>query len=296
LKTDQETFFFSIFLVSPVALIIFVLLAYYLYISIYKPINTLISVTETVSQGNLILNFKSSMKNDEIGKLERSFSKMNNNFSSIITQINNATRMLTSTTEQLASSSEEVNSASEEISALTQTISEGAQSQNLKLNNLITMSNDFKLTFEKKITEISQTSSLIENISSQVNILSLNASIEAARAGEYGRGFSVVAENIRKLADESKNSVNKVQETIQKMNIDLSNNITLLIESVDSVTELAHNTAISSEEASAATEEQSAIMEEISASSLELATISKNLEITNQLVFLYITKLHLLTS
>ena len=111
-------------------------------------------------------------------------------------------------------------------------------------------------------------------------MLSLNASIEAARAGEYGRGFSVVADNIRRLADESKISVNKVQDTIEKMHQDLSKNITLLIDTVDAIAIVAQDTASNSEEASASTEEQSATMEEISASAQELAELARNLEQT----------------
>lgn len=72
-------------------------------------------------------------------------------------------------------------------------------------------------TFHQNAQKIEEMTSAISNISSQTNLLALNASIEAARAGENGKGFAVVADEIRKLAEESSNSVQKIEELVHKV-------------------------------------------------------------------------------
>lgn len=89
----------------------------------------------------------------------------------------------------------------------------------------------------RKVDEINSLTTDILNISSQTNLLALNASIEAARAGEAGKGFAVVAEEIRMLADNSRDTANNIQKLSQMVNdavSELSGNAGKMIDFMDS--------------------------------------------------------------
>jgi len=118
----------------------------------------------------------------------------------------------------------------------------------------------------EKTEKINSISEFISSVASQTNMLGLNAAIEAARAGETGRGFSVVADEIRKLAGQSGDTVHEIQALVRNIK--------------DSVT-LAHERSAASlqenEQQAAATQQMSASIEEINALTEELSHLAKDL-------------------
>jgi len=156
-----------------------------------------------------------------------------------IEEISSTTEELSAGTEETAAASEEMNATSLEIEKALESVAMKAQegaatvgkvnelSENMKqkaiasreeaLNIYEGSKRDLQTALEqaKAVNQIDELSNAILEITAQTNLLALNAAIEAARAGEAGRGFAVVAEEIRKLAEGSKNSVTRIQEVTQ---------------------------------------------------------------------------------
>ncbi len=131
--------------------------------------------------------------------------------------INESVKKMTDLVKRINASSESLQRESEEANQL----SEAGESQ---VNHLTTTIQQFKQEMDSMSNELNQLihnleeagqfSNTIKEIAAQTNLLSLNASIEAARAGEHGRGFSVVANEIRKLADMTTKSADRISDQL----------------------------------------------------------------------------------
>jgi methyl-accepting chemotaxis protein/ribose transport system substrate-binding protein len=107
---------------------------------------------------------------------------------------------------------------------------------------------NFIQTLNSNLSEISEFGNLIMNITGQLNLLSLNSRVEAARAGEAGRGFSVVAQEMNKLSDATKDSVTQINNllaNISKSNTKVSESIANVTNTFDMSKEIFHSVKVS---------------------------------------------------
>ncbi len=257
-----------VLILSIVALVLGVIAAWLLTRTITRPIYKAVDAANQLARGDLTVNIGHTA-NDETGQLLRAIGNTAVNLKQMISTISQASLELASSSEELAvvmeqaskgvsqqeSELEQVATAMNEMAttvhdvadnaaqaadAARQADSKASASSDIVQQTIISInalsqnvhdSSDHMHEVEQEVLNINAILDVIRDIAEQTNLLALNAAIEAARAGEQGRGFAVVADEVRSLASRTQGSTQEIQTLIEQLQKKTANTVNVMASS-----------------------------------------------------------------
>jgi PAS domain S-box-containing protein len=282
-----------------------------------------LAIVSNVSEGDLTR--RGSEGEDTLGRVVESVNRMLDHFSTMLTEVKQIGLSVSSSATEILAAAEQIavgsqrqadeitntSSAVEEMAASMSQVSRNAEASAEAARRALEMAEHgdqavtdtseamrridsaVQQTSEKmrllgmRSSEISEIIDLINDIAAQTNLLALNAAIEAAHAGEAGLGFSVVAEEIRKLAERSARAtrdVGSLIKTIQKETTEALTAMDIGMKEVTGGSLLAGQASRALQDISGAVRQSSELIEEISAASEEQARVTSNLAAAMQTI------------
>ncbi|HPN39460.1 MAG TPA: methyl-accepting chemotaxis protein [Melioribacteraceae bacterium] len=301
--------------------------------SLMTPIKEGSDVLGILAKGDLTVRVVGNYFGDH-QLIKNSINSVADSLGSALSEVNQASMAAASAANQISASTEEMASGSQELASQvteiagaveemtktiyestknTGTVAEKSKLASQRVKHGVDKVNDTKTGMQrivksatktgeiianlaKQTEQIGQITQVIDEIADQTNLLALNAAIEAARAGEQGRGFAVVADEVRKLAERTTKATKEIADTIKtiqngvmdanssmqeaqssvvegmKLTDDVSTSLFAIMENTNDVTDLATQVSAASEELSATSEQISKSIENISSVTQESAS------------------------